>query len=230
MATDHRTRRLSPEEMFESRVNTETLNTSAATLTVCSANMTHDCFMVMSCCLSSGFRIRDEASLRHRPRSVFPILEHDFLVGKFQSGYQKRLNPFPLASCPAGRPSSLLSLGRFLPAQRQRDSHLAPDNGQFGRFPVRQCRMILSRGDAAPRPFVWPARAVEVRLPSFSAPLFMWLCVNEPSPPSLWCDLVTLPGGSDVWRVLRCSVNRVFDTACQVLSQGRGRLGHCGEE
>lgn len=175
MATDHRTQRLSPEEMFESRVNTETLNTSAAALTVCSANMTHDCFMVMSCCLSSGFRIRDEASLGHRPPSVFPILELHFLVGKFQSGHQKRLNPLPLTSCPAGRPSSLRSLGRLLPAQRQRDSHLAPDNGQFGRFPVRQCRMILSRGDAAPRPFVWPARAVEVRLPSFSAPLFMWL-------------------------------------------------------
>lgn len=100
MAKDHRTRRLSPEEMFESRVNTETLNTSAAILTVCSANMTHDCFMVMSCCLSSGFRIRDEASLRHRPPSVFPILELDFLVGKFQSGHQKKVEPFPARFLP----------------------------------------------------------------------------------------------------------------------------------
>lgn len=230
MATDHRTRRLSPEETFESRVNRETLNTSAAALTVCSPNMTHDCLMMMSCCLSCGLRIRDDASLRHHH---FYQFWNSISLKESSKLDQKRLKPRFLARLSVHRSvhlSIVRSLGCLLPTWRQRDSHLGPDNGQFGRFPVRQCRMILSRGDAAPLPFVWPARAVEVRLPSFSASLFMWLCVNESSRPSLWCDLVTLPGGSSVWRVLRRSVNRVFDTASQVLSQGRGRLLHCGKE
>lgn len=139
MAKDHRTRRLSPEEMFESRVNTETLNTSAAILTVCSANMTHDCFMVMSRCLSSGFRIRDEASLRHRPRSVFQILELDFLVGKFQSGHQKKVEPFPrsLPARPAGRPSvrPLCAPSAAFSLRRDRGILISPQTmGNLGDF------------------------------------------------------------------------------------------------
>lgn len=116
---------------------------------------------------------------------------------------------------------------------RRRDFDAVPDKRQFGRFPVRQCRMILSRGSAAPRPFVWPARAVEVRLPSFSSSLFMWPCVNETSLQLLWCDLVISPR-YPVARALTGGVSRVFDTIGQLFHRAGlcadGRLQHCEEQ
>lgn len=100
-------------------------------------------------------------------------------------------------------------------SSRQKDFDVVADNGQFGRFPLRQCHMILSRGGAALEPFVWPARAMEVRLRSFSPSLFMWPCVNGTSPQPLWRDLVIYPL-DPMAEGLMCSVSRVFDTTSQV--------------
>lgn len=110
---------------------------------------------------------------------------------------------------------------------------LSQTKDNFGWFPVRQCRMILSWGSAARQPFVWLVRAVEVRLPSFSSSLFMWPCVNEMGLQLLWCDLVIYPR-YPVAKGLTCSVNCVFDTISHLFYRAclctDGRLQHCEEQ
>lgn len=64
------------------------------------------------------------------------------------------------------------------------------------------------------RPFVWLAWAMEVRLPSFSAPVSCGSCERAESRAIVvWFS--DLPAGSND-RGLTCSVNCVFDTSSQV--------------